>query len=388
MENQEEVVQQGGQEQRVEGYSQEGFPSPTPFETPKEETSFPPPPPPTFEEEEEGVRKPPFALFVFIGIAVLVGLMLFFLRVFRKPAEPQEITLTYWGLWEEEAVFAPIIESFQRKHPHIKILYQNSSPQQYRERLVAAIREGEGPDIFRFHNTWLPMLREELAPLPQEVMSNAEFEATFYPVAVSDLKYQGRYYGLPLEIDTLALFYNEEILKAAGFSPPTTWEEFQHQALALTVKDEKGRIITAGAALGTASNVEHFSDILGLIMLQNGVDLKNPNSSQGVEALTFYRMFAEPPHNTWDETLDNSILAFAQGQVAMIFAPSWQVFVIKAINPDLPFKVAPVPQLPGVNITWASYWVEGVSSRSRQAVPGHPAAWPPNLPRSCQDLKE
>lgn len=346
----------------IQSQTREVFSSPTPLEVPE---APPPPPPSEGGEEEEVERKPPLPLFAFIGILVLIGLMVFFFKILKKPKTPQEVNLTYWGLWEEEATFAPIIESFQKKHPNIKITYKKQSPQEYRERLITAIEKGEGPDLFRFHNTWLPMLKDYLAPVPKKVMSHSQFEATFYPVAQEDLKFQDKYYGLPLEIDGLALFYNEKILNAAGFSPPTTWEDFRSTALALTVKDQDGRIVTSGAALGTTGNIEHFSDILALIMLQNGVDLKNPNSPQGVEALIFYRMFAEPPQNTWDETLDNSILAFAQGQVAMIFAPSWQIFVIKAMNPNLPFKVAPVPQLPGVNITWASYWAEGVSSKSK-----------------------
>jgi len=337
------------------------FSSATPFEV----AEAPPPPPPSEEEEEEIIRKPPLTLFVLIGLVILVGLAVFLLKIFRKPQSPQEANLIYWGLWEEEAVMRPIIEAFEKEHPKVKISYQKQSPQDYRERVAAAIKKGEGPDIFRFHNTWLPMLKDYLAPLPKKVISKAEFEKTFYPIVSQDLKWQEQYYGLPLEIDGLALFYNEKILKAAGFSPPTNWEEFRHQALALTVKDESGQIITAGAALGTANNIDHFADILGLIMLQNGVDLKNSNSSEGVEALTFYRLFAEPPQNTWDEALDNSILAFAEGKVAMIFAPSWEVFTIKAINPDLTFQTAPVPQLPGVNTTWASYWVEGVSNKSK-----------------------
>lgn len=346
-------------QQKTPEQTQEAFHSQTPFEV----AEAPPPPPPP--EEEEVIKKPPLTLFILIGVLILIGLIVFFFKILKKPKPPQEVNLTYWGLWEEEITLAPIIQSFQKKHPNIKISYQKHSPQEYRERVITAIEKGERPDIFRFHNTWLPMLKGYLAPIPKKVMSNSQFEETFYPVVQEDLKFEGKYYGLPLEIDGLALFYNEEILSAAGFSRPTTWEEFQHQAFALTVKDESERIITSGAALGTANNIEHFSDILGLIMLQNGVDLKSPSSTEGVEALTFYRMFAEPPQNTWDETLDNSILAFAQGQVAMIFAPSWEVFVIKAMNPNLSFKTAPVPQLPGGNLTWASYWVEGVSSKSK-----------------------
>lgn len=337
------------------------FPSPTPFEVAE---APPPPPPPTEFLEEEVIKKPPLALFALIGIVILIGLGFFLFKILRKPKPPSEANLTYWGLWEEETALVPIIESFQKKHPNIRISYEKHSPQDYRERIITAIEKGEGPDIFRFHNTWLPMLKGYLAPMPEKVMNKKEFENTFYPVVKDDLQFQGKYYGLPLEFDGLALFYNEEILAAAGVSPPTTWEEFQQAALAMTIKDASGRIITSGAALGTATNIEHFSDILGLIMLQKQVDLKNPHSAEGIEVLTFYRMFAEPPDNTWDETLDRSILAFAQGQVAMIFAPSWQVFVIQAMNPDLSFKTAPVPQIFGTNISWASYWVEGVSSKS------------------------
>ena len=49
----------------------------------------------------------------------------------------------------------------------------------------------------------------------------------------------------------------------------------------------------------------------------------------------------------------------------MIFAPSWRVFEIGEMNPDLNFKIVPIPQLPGSSVTWASYWVEGVSAKSK-----------------------
>jgi ABC-type glycerol-3-phosphate transport system substrate-binding protein len=49
----------------------------------------------------------------------------------------------------------------------------------------------------------------------------------------------------------------------------------------------------------------------------------------------------------------------------MILAPSWRAFDIAEINPSLRFKIAPIPQLPGNTVNWASYWVEGVSSKSK-----------------------
>lgn len=109
------------------------------------------------------------------------------------------------------------------------------------------------------------------------------------------------------------------------------------------------------------------------MMLQNGASLVTPTGTEAEEALIFYRKFAtaSDPVYTWNDSLDNSVYAFATGKVAMILAPSWRAFDIKQLSPDLRFKIAPIPQLPGNTVTWASYWVEGVSAKSKNQE----AAW-------------
>lgn len=277
---------------------------------------------------------------------------------------PGGVNLTYWGLWEDEKVVQSIITDFEKSHRGVKIVYKKQSPKEYRERLQAALVRSDGPDLFRFHNTWLPMLKTGLSPVPSNVYSANDFQKIFYPVATRDLKMGNNYYGIPLEVDGLALLYNEEIFKEASLPPPANWLDLQKAAYLLTVKDQQGRIKTAGAALGLTANIDGWSDILALMLLQNGVDLKNPQGKLAEDALTFYTSFAQGDNKVWDEILPASTEAFAAGKVAMIFAPSWQILKIKAINPDLKFKVLPVPQLPGSNITWASYWAEGVSAKS------------------------
>lgn len=320
-------------------------------------------------EGGKGVGKIVLILFFLIIIA-LVGFFGYRLIKGKAIISNKPVTLTYWGLWEDEAIMQPIIAEYQSQNPNVTINYTLQTPKQYRERVEAAVSRGE-VDIFRFHNTWVPMLKEELAPLPNSIISNKEYEETFYPVAQNDLKIGSNYVGLPLMIDGLALYYNEDMLKAVGASVPRDWDSFLETATLLTTPQIKNGIKTsdievAGAALGTANNIEHFSDILALMFLQNGADLSNPVGTEASGALTYYRFFAEKPGNTWDEKQENSIIAFAQGKVAMIFAPSWQAFNIMAKNPKLNFKTAPVPQLPDTRITWASYWAEGVSSTSKQ----------------------
>ena len=64
--------------------------------------------------------------------------------------------------------------------------------------------------------------------------------------------------------------------------------------------------------------------------------------------------------------MPNSISAFIQGRVALIFAPSWQIHGIKAQNPALQIGVSALPL--GINskqLSISNYWAEGVSKTSK-----------------------
>ncbi|MBD3279801.1 MAG: extracellular solute-binding protein [Candidatus Pacebacteria bacterium] len=278
----------------------------------------------------------------------------------------KQITLTYWGLWEPSEVLAEVFQEFEQENPGVKVDYRKQSHRDYRERLQTAIASGNGPDLFRYHATWVPMLTNELEPMPTSVMTVADYKKIFYPVAAEQLQAGGQIVGIPLMYDGLALYYNKEILKTANKQYPKTWTELRQLAADLTVpakRNSTNDIQRAGLAIGNASNVEHFADILALLILQNGGNPAKPTSKEVQDALTFYVNFVLTDQ-VWSETLPNSTVAFARGEVAMMFAPSWRAHEVKAMNPDLDFGIAPVPKLSGSEVAWASYWAEGVSNKS------------------------
>lgn len=286
-------------------------------------------------------------------------------RFFKQ--KPEKVTLAYWGLWEDSRTMQVLLSDFERENPNISVQYVKEDVKQYRNRLVTRIKNSSGPDVFRFHNSWVPQLSDVLLPLSKDVISGSEFKKQFYPVAQADLVKNGAIYGIPLEIDTLSLFVNTELFQAASLEIPTNWEDFAKAARALTVKDETGKIKTSGAALGTFDNITHAPDIISLLFVQNGADIRNltKTAQASEDALSFYTSFAISEGNVWDPTLDPSLLAFTKGNLAMYFGYSWDVFAIKAINPNLSFQIVPVPHLPGRNMTIASYWAEGVSLKSK-----------------------
>ncbi len=320
------------------------------------------------------VSPSPFRNLIPVAIAVVVLGILAFLgfsvlpKLFSTSTGP--INLTYWGLWEPSSVMDPLIASYESTHPNVKITYTMESPQNYRSRIQSAVSQGNSPDIVRIHNTWLPEMVNILSPAPDTVMTTSGLSA-YYPIVQKNAVSGGKVYALPMEIDGLALFYNQDMLSASGATPPTDWNALRKLAYSLTKRDATTGIITqAGVAMGTTGNVEHWSDILGLLILQNSGDPSDPSSTAVQDALTFYTIFTTQD-KIWDASQPNSIYAFSTGTVAMILAPSWEAAQIKAINPNLKFGIAPAPTLPSTNVAWATYWMEAVPSGSK-----HPAeAW-------------
>lgn len=312
---------------------------------------------------------PKVVIFAVVGILVLVVVFVIIKVLTSSSSSGKNTgTITWWGLWEDTSVVQPLITSYESQHPGVKINYVKSSPQDYRERLTNSLAKKEGPDIFFFHNSWVPMFRSSLDALPSSVMSQADFAKTFYPVMTSDLTTSSGIVGIPLGYEALTLYINQDIFDKAGKTPPTNWDDFRSLAKQLTVKNDQGVITQAGAAMGRTENVDHWPEILAVLMLQNGVDLKNPTGNLAEDALTFFTLFSKVD-GVWDASQPSSTQAFAAGKLAMYIGPTWRSFEIQEQNPNLKFKTVPLPQTAKddpsqEDVTYATYWVQGVWSGS------------------------
>ena len=280
--------------------------------------------------------------------------------------------VVWWGIQHDPSVYSPLIQEFESQNPGITVRYEKQSRVNYRERLTNALASGQGPDIFEIHNSWPPMFTNQLSTLPSSIMGRDEFEASFYPVISSDLSRQDGFIAMPLEYDAITLFINQDIFAEAAKTAPETWDDLRALATELTQKDDRGAIIQSGAALGITENVDYWPDILALMFYQNRANLAQPNQCAqnclGADAISFYTLFQRL--GVWDRTLPASTLAFANGKLAMFFAPSSVANEILRINPNLKFRTVTLPQLPkntpsDPDFSYTSYWAQGVWEKSR-----------------------
>src|SRR3989338_11367141 len=221
------------------------------------------------------------------GIAVAVFLAVILILKGIGGGTTQSATLEFWGVFDDRGAFDKVIKDFQTQNPGIKVLYRQFSYEEYERSLIDDLAAGTGPDVVMIHNTWLPKHGDKLKVLPatipgqkQPLLTIQDYKSNFVDVAFKDFVFNNQIYGLPLYVDTLALFYNKDILNSAGISrPPQDWEEFNSDVETITRLDGSGQIIQSAAAIGTARNINRSTDLLTALMIQIGVQMTDVDNT-------------------------------------------------------------------------------------------------------------
>jgi multiple sugar transport system substrate-binding protein len=348
-------------------------------------------------------------------VPILLIIIFILFTGFRCKCTPKKVKeamksvhLEYWRVWDNQSDFSSIIAAYRKIHPNISITYKKFRYEEYEEKLLQAFAQDKGPNVFSIHNTWLKKYHNKgfLTPVPAKItmaypelvgeikkevvptlrttrsINTGELRKQYIDVVYDDVIINGKIYGLPLSVDTMVLFYNRNLFNNAGIiSPPRYWnKEFQQMVKKLTKQNNKGEIIQSGIALGGGKNIDRSTDILSILMMQNGAVMAEGSQirfhvaptgwskqvNPGLDAFRFYTDFSNPAKEvySWNIKLDNSLKLFAQGKLAMMLGYAYMIPQIKALNPKLDFDITNMPQIEGNTfVNYANYWVEVVSSK-------------------------
>jgi multiple sugar transport system substrate-binding protein len=150
------------------------------------------------------------------------------------------------------------------------------------------------------------------------------FSATgYYPAVIKEGLSGGKYYSLPVAgANSIALMYNIAMLKAAGVSPPTTWDQLVAAAKKLTTSDHYGIALTCEPAEDTTWQWEPF-------FWSNGgkTDFSDVASAPGQQALDLWKQLIDDGSASkdclnWSQTPAAST-QFIDGKAAMMVNGPW-----------------------------------------------------------------
>jgi ABC-type glycerol-3-phosphate transport system substrate-binding protein len=351
--------------------------------------------------EEKPKRNIPILFLVGLGVILFLVLiyLLFLSRGGNTPTTPpsnQKVTLQWWGVYLDSSVVKPLIDEYQSLNPNVTIQYADRWPDGkydvaadiYQKELNRVLKQADPvdiPDIFMVENSWAGDY--EAYVRTSSSYDYDTFKSIFYPAIVSDFGDEATkaVYGVPLWMDTLAIIYNKDMLKAVSVSePPTDWASFKTLAKNLT-KRQSNAITQSGFAAGAGSNVSFSPEVLNLLMAQNGVTIVNAegqpvfgSDTDSVTALSSFKDYTNPTTGTWSSTSKVDAASFLEGKLAMMVGTSYKYRDIKIFNEayqlGIDIGVSQFPQLQGQSqdiMNWSNYW----GMMAAKDRPNSQAAW-------------
>jgi multiple sugar transport system substrate-binding protein len=271
---------------------------------------------------------------------------------------PVTIKYSIWGDPQEITNQTAIAKAFHDANPSITVDVDVSDWDAYWTKLQTGLAGGAAPDVFAMDGPLFPdyHARDVLLDLKPYVDKDGYDLTQLADQGVKDFTTSdGGQYGLPRDLNTIALYYNKAMFDAAGIAyPDDTWDWAKLVATAKQLtKTDGGKTTQWGFYTETTDMENYWSELVW----QNGGDIMAPDNKTtvldtdqaagGIQFLQdlIWKEKVMPDPAVSAETGD----AFEQGQAAMAANGSWQVATFDAAG--FAYGVAPLPSGPAGRFT-------------------------------------
>ena len=138
----------------------------------------------------------------------------------------------------QESDIEAMTADFEAANPDIDVQTEYVSYEALHDKIVTSSAAKSGAyDVVLVDCIWPAEFAQAGFVLDVSDKVTEEMRADIWPGALEAATYQGKLYGMPWLNDVLYLYYNEEMLKAAGFeAPPKTWTEMEQMGMAAVEK--------------------------------------------------------------------------------------------------------------------------------------------------------
>lgn len=272
---------------------------------------------------------------------------------------------------QDQSPLALTTKEFTDQNPDVTISivpvpYGSSS---YRDKYIQAANGGGGPDLLQCDNIWVPQFAamDIIVPLSDYMGDTVN---DYFPGTIEAATFNEKVWGVPFAADSMILFYNKDMFRAAGLDPempPTTWEEFRNYSIAL--RDAGlGAYGLLGGWGGSFEWLPWFWQNGGQIIGSDGKVAFN--SPEGMEATKFFLDLLTVDNvvpeavltwKAWDELaagFANQTVAMAQGMAVLYNA-------LDRLEVDFDWGVSLLPgRKEQANTLGGSHWVINKNSQN------------------------
>lgn len=271
----------------------------------------------------------------------------------ESSAETDSGSVVIWTNLENEAeTLKEYAEKWEAETGNkVEVIHETADIQQFAQ----AVKSADGSDgIYGIANDQLANYID--AGLVQEVPEEVYKDEDYVAAAVQACYAEGKRYGVPVAVETNALFYNTDKIKEL----PATWEEL------LEVAKEQGGIQFEASSIYYDLGFLRAYDSYIFKYEDGNYDVEDIGlgKEEAIKAYTFINQLASDyQFITSDITSDTAKSNFQNGVTAFYIGGPWDIDGLNSAG--TPFAVAPMPQLNGKNfVTPVGTQVGFVSSKS------------------------
>ncbi len=263
------------------------------------------------------------------------------------------VELEYWNPFTgpDGPFMGEMVTAFNASHPDIVVTM--TSMGEYYTQLSTAAAADTLPDVAIVHADQVATqaFRNVLRPI-DDLVTSMGIDGADFPTAVWGAgEVAGHRYAIPLDIHPMTMFYNADLLTAAGFdAPPTTGEEFAAIAGAITNDENYGFDITGGFPV---------QQIFQMLLAQFGGSEFNAegtaatwNSEAGVQAMQ-WMLDAQANWSAPNLEVDAELNAFKAGGVGIVWNGIWQTTNVTGEGVEFDGRATAVPQIGPQMAVWA-----------------------------------
>jgi multiple sugar transport system substrate-binding protein len=243
------------------------------------------------------------------------------------------------------AFMKEMVDKYNASQDGVKVEFVIQPGGEYYKQLdVALSTNSERPDLMIMHVDQIPTYanKGQLAPMDPLADAVGLNKADYVEAPVEYSTIDGKWFGIPLDIHPLVMYYNKDLFEKAGISgPPTNMEEFEAAVTKLT--DANAGVY--GYVLPTLWPQQFLFPTL---VWQNGGELWNGtdvayNSPEAVEMVKWMRSLVERGISPGNVQQDGENTLFLQGKNAIQFNGPWMKGQFDEAG--LNYGLAPMPQL-------------------------------------------
>ena len=256
----------------------------------------------------------------------------------KAAAEAQDVTI--WYYWETEGhqkALDKVIQDYNTSQKDIKVTAKYVPFADFKKQLSIGASANELPDIAILDSPD----HASYASMGIFADLTGKFDVSnYYEGTVGSCTMDEKLYGVPFGVNCLALYYNKDMMDAAGCTAPTTWDELKETAGKLTKEN------VTGLAFCSVQNEEGTFNFMPWVW-STGAGSYEMDSEGGIKALTYVKGLVDEGYMSkecinW--TQGDVMNQFISGNVAMMVNGPWQIPTMKEEAPDLNWDVTLIPK--------------------------------------------